>query len=147
MTTATGHAGTTGLTGVTCILRNRAGQVWNGSAFVTYVQANLATYKIAATEQVPTGDYIASIPSGAQATWRTATFLDSSNNPIAGDENPSITDATIPAGTMLRRTVSRFGGATPTRNATTGTKTFKDADGTTVMTETPTTTEATRVLS
>lgn len=147
MTNAIGTVGTTGLTSVTAIFYNRSGQVWNGTSFVTYVQANLATYKIAATEQVPTGNYVAAVPSSAQTLWWFATFLDSSNNPIAVCENPSITDATIPAGTMLRRTVGRFGGQTPTRSATTGTKTFKDADGTTVMTETPTTTQATRSLS
>jgi hypothetical protein len=146
MTNVIGTTGTTGLSGVTFILRNRAGQVWNGSAFVTYVQANIASYKISATEQVPTGDYIGSVPSGAQADWVQATFLDSSNGPLATYDNPTITDATIASGSMLYVTAAQFGGNTPTRDATTGTETYKDRNGTTVKTETPSSTAATRVF-
>ncbi len=146
MTNVIGTTGTTGLSGVTFFLSNRAGQVWNGSAFVTYVQANLASYKIAATEQVPTGNYVGTVPSGAQLDWWMATFLDSSNGPLAVCENPNITDATISSGTMLYVTAAQFGGNTPTRDATTGTETYKDRNGTTVKTETPSSTAATRVF-
>ncbi len=146
MTEAIGTGGTTGLTGVTFILRNRAGQVWNGSAFVTYDQDDLASYKIAATEQVPLGDYVGSVPAGAQSAWVQASFLDSSNGPLATYDNPTITDATIASGSMLYVTAAQFGGNTPTRDATTGTETYKDRNGTTVKTETPSSTAATRVF-
>ena len=53
------------------------GDVWNGSAYVTPVEANIATYRIAATEEVGSGVYYADLPSDAmlyELRTRAATF-------------------------------------------------------------------------
>ena len=52
------------------ILRNSVGQAWNGSAFENYATANLATYKIAATEQgTASGYYAANMPAAAAGVY------------------------------------------------------------------------------
>ena len=73
MTTATGHVGTTGLT-IRMLLWNRAGLVWNGSAYETYDSGNWASYRISTTEIGVLGSYRGDVPSGAQTTWARATF-------------------------------------------------------------------------
>lgn len=45
---------------------NAAGQVWNGSAFVAWNDANYATYRVAATETGTSGRYpVPTPPTGA----------------------------------------------------------------------------------
>lgn len=157
MTNAIGPVGTTALTVVALIWRRDGSIASTANAWAAFSTGlSWPTYVRSTTEFGATGNYNLVIHADLQKDWWFVSFHDgttpgatlaSLTEAIAICENPSITDATIPAGTMLRRTVGRFGGATPTRNATTGLKTFKDADGNTVYTETPTNTEATRVLS
>jgi hypothetical protein len=46
------------------LIRNRSAQIWNGSAFVTYVSLNYATYDIAAAEQgTVSAYYVADFPA------------------------------------------------------------------------------------
>lgn len=51
------------------LVRNSAGQIWNGAAFVAYVAGNIATYDIAAAEQGASGYYVANMPTVAQGTY------------------------------------------------------------------------------
>lgn len=57
------------LTGKTVyyLIRNMFGQIWNGSTFEVYNNANYSTYKIAATEQGASGFYTANFPTGIVA--------------------------------------------------------------------------------
>lgn len=48
-------------------IRNSAGSIWNGSAFVTWNVANWATYAIAMTEQTSSGFYSVAFPSSITA--------------------------------------------------------------------------------
>jgi len=45
------------------IIRNSSGDVWNGSAFVTYNSANWSTYAVTMTEQTSSGYYKATFPA------------------------------------------------------------------------------------
>ena len=59
---------------------NPANEVWNGSAFVTWVDANYASYRIAATQVGSSGLFTATAPTGAETyelRTRAATLLDS----------------------------------------------------------------------
>lgn len=66
---------------------NALGQIWNGSAFVTYVEANWATYAITATEQAGSGSYFATIPVGitAAGTYSWAAYIQLAGSPAALD--------------------------------------------------------------
>lgn len=149
MTNAIAPVGTSGLT-LLGVLWNRAGQIWDftNSVWKSF-SSGAGTDTISATEYGTSGVYGFAVPSAAQKEWLFATFHETNKNGVAlaTCDNTSITNASIPSGTMLRRTVARFGGQTPTRNATTGTKTFKDEDGNIEMTETPTSEQSIRVFS
>lgn len=56
-------AGSQGLT-VRARIINAAAKVWNGSAFVTYVAGDIATYAVTMTEQGSSGVYIGDFPIG-----------------------------------------------------------------------------------
>ncbi len=55
-----------GATGVLhdCFCYNDAGLVWNGTAFVAWVDANYLTYRVAATERGTSGTFTATEPAG-----------------------------------------------------------------------------------
>lgn len=43
---------------------NQSGQVWNGSAFVTWVDGNYASYRVTATETGTSGRFTGTAPAG-----------------------------------------------------------------------------------
>lgn len=45
---------------------NAAGQVWNGSAFVTWADGDYASYRVTATEVGTTGRFTGTAPSGTE---------------------------------------------------------------------------------
>lgn len=47
-----------------CFCYNDAGLVWNGSAYVAWVDANYAAYRVAATERGTSGTFTATEPAG-----------------------------------------------------------------------------------
>jgi hypothetical protein len=145
-TIVTGTTGTSGMASVTAIFENLSGQFWDGSAWVTFNNSNLASYKTAATERGTLAQYAATIPAGAREEWSTAYFLDSTNQTVATATKEVITNTTLADDSMLELTAARFGGVTPTRDGTTGTETYKREDGTSAYTETPSTTAATRTI-
>ena len=52
------------------LLRNSAGQIWNGAAFEAYATANLATYVIAMTEQgTASAYYTGSMPAAVAGVY------------------------------------------------------------------------------
>lgn len=56
-------AGSTGYSWY-CIIRDKTGKVWNGSAFETYNSGNWTAYKIEMPEQTGSGYYTATFPAG-----------------------------------------------------------------------------------
>lgn len=85
-----GEIQTVGATGVViyALVRNVAGQVWNGSSFVTYVTANLGTYAITLTEQgTASGYYTGTFPTGitTAGVYNVVTYQRSGVSPAEGD--------------------------------------------------------------
>jgi len=69
---------------------NASGQIWNNntSAFETFNPANWSGYAIAATEQVGTGNYFASVPTGIASlagTYTWAAYRQLGGSPVSGD--------------------------------------------------------------
>lgn len=63
MLTANGASGTTH----DFFCYDDTGQVWNGSAFVAWVDANYATYRVTATERGTSGTFTGADPDGTQS--------------------------------------------------------------------------------
>jgi hypothetical protein len=77
---------------------NALGQIWNGTSFVTYVQANWATYVISAVEQAGSGSYFATVPSGitTAGTYSFAGYIQLHGSPASGDTPVAQGPFTIP---------------------------------------------------
>lgn len=67
-------------------LRDAAGAVWNGSSFVTYVEANWSTYTLTLTEQTGSGYYSVAFPGGVSAgKYDFILYLQLGGSPASGD--------------------------------------------------------------
>lgn len=66
-------------------LENASAQIWNGSVFQTYNQANWSSYAIALTERAGTGKYYADMPVVAAGRYVVTTYLQSGASPAWGD--------------------------------------------------------------
>lgn len=77
----------TGLT-LYAMVRNEAGQVWNGSSFEAWNASNWATYAIAMTEQTSSGVYSVAVPAGINTAQRLSivVYNQLGGSPAAGDE-------------------------------------------------------------
>ena len=132
---------------VYAILRNASGQVWNGSAFAAFSEANRNAGAITLTEQTGTAFYVGDLPGGvtAHGRYKWVAHRRAGGSPALSDtplfedwldvggvalRDGSIKDATMLGGSMLHRTSCRFGGAEAVRNTETLTETYKDASGT-----------------
>lgn len=73
-------------------LRNLAGAVWNGSAFVAWNVANWATYALALTEQTGSGFFTANMPAGlAAGIYSVNYYRQAGASPAQGDfELPAV---------------------------------------------------------
>jgi len=67
-------------------IRDKAGQIWNGSSFVAYNVLNWATYVVALTEQTSSGFYLVNFPSAIAAGKYFLMIHISQGIPAAGDE-------------------------------------------------------------
>lgn len=73
------------------LLRDGAGNVWDGAAFAAFNAANLSAYKIAAAEQGSSGYYTAAVPAVARGAY----------NAVAKEQTgggPAVTDNSIGGG-------------------------------------------------
>lgn len=52
---------------VYALIRNQAGQIWNGTAMVSYVSGNYSLYPVTMTEQGTSGYYVGNFPTGITA--------------------------------------------------------------------------------
>lgn len=78
------------------IRRNAAGQVWNGSAFVTYVTADLASYVIALTQQgTASGYYVGDAPLPG-VPGSVVVFVRAGGSPAEGDVQAGTGDVDVP---------------------------------------------------
>lgn len=77
--------GQSGLT-VYGVIRDSAGNVWNGSAFAAFNASNWSTYVNAMTEQGSSGYYKASFPSGITIGKYSICVHTTSGSPAAADE-------------------------------------------------------------
>ena len=67
-------------------VRSTTGTIWNGSALETYSTANIANYKIAATEQGTASTYyIASMPAAAAGAYSITSFAQVGGSPAESD--------------------------------------------------------------
>jgi hypothetical protein len=67
-------------------IRDKAGQIWNGSTFVAYNVLNWAAYAVTLTEQASSGFYSASFPSAIAAGKYSIIVHASQGSPAAGDQ-------------------------------------------------------------
>jgi len=68
------------------LVRNSVNQIWNGSAFVAYVTANIGTYDLPLTEQGTASRYwTVSFPTAINPGVYTVQFFDTSGSPTEGD--------------------------------------------------------------
>lgn len=70
------------------IIRNSSAQVWNGSAFVAWVDANINTYKIGLTEQgTASGFYTGNFPTGitTAGTYSIVVYNEAGGSLVVGD--------------------------------------------------------------
>lgn len=67
------------------IIRDKTGQVWNGSAFEAYNVAHWSTYAIALTEQTSSGYYLVSFPAAIPA-GKYSFVIHQGSPPTAGDQ-------------------------------------------------------------
>lgn len=74
----------TGLT-IYVLLRNSAGQVWNGASFVGYNSANWSTYAIALTEQSGSGYYTGAFPTVAAGKYTVTAYKQFGGSPALTD--------------------------------------------------------------
>lgn len=67
-------------------LRSATGTIWNGSGFEAYLTANIATYKIAATEQgTASGYYTATMPGVAAGVYNAVAKVQAGGAPAESD--------------------------------------------------------------
>lgn len=68
------------------LVRNSINQIWNGSAFVAYVTANIGAYDLPLTEQGTASRYwTVSFPTAITPGVYTIQFFDTSGSPAEGD--------------------------------------------------------------
>lgn len=67
------------------VVRNTAGQVWNGTSFEAYNASNWATYDIALTEQSTSGYYVGNFPAVAAGVYPVEVRHQSGGGPAVGD--------------------------------------------------------------
>lgn len=71
---------------VYALVRNAAGSVWNGSAFVTYATANLSSYAITLTEQgTASGYYAGTFPVVSAGVYAVVAYERAGGSPAEGD--------------------------------------------------------------
>ena len=87
---------TTAGTNVYVVLRNPSGQVWNGSAFVTFADANIATYAIALTQQGTASGYY----SGDFPTTITTPCLYNAVAYKRSGGSPAVSDTALASGNI-----------------------------------------------
>jgi hypothetical protein len=76
---------TTG-TNMYALIRNENGLIWNGSTFVSYVTANLATYAVTLTEQgTASGYYIGTFPTVTLGLYNVVAYQRAGGSPAEGD--------------------------------------------------------------
>jgi hypothetical protein len=67
-------------------LKNTSGQVYNGATFEAYVDANIGTYDIPATEQgTNSGLFVADMPAVAGGVYSFTAWVQAGVNPAVGD--------------------------------------------------------------
>jgi hypothetical protein len=75
------------------LLRNESGQVWNGSAFETQVNANWTTYAITLTETPASGYfYIGNMPAATAGVYHGEVYLRAGGTPAITDGRESYFD-------------------------------------------------------
>ena len=84
--------GQSGLT-VYSVIRSSTGTVWNGSAFVSYNEANWTTYAVSLTEQGTSGYYVGDFPAVSAGAYNVEA------RQRAGG-SPAVTDAIIGSGVI-----------------------------------------------
>lgn len=68
------------------LVRNNVGQIWNGSAFVSYVTANLGTYAVTMTEQGAASQFYAgTFPATSAGIYTVSVFVRAGGSPAEGD--------------------------------------------------------------
>lgn len=68
------------------VVRNAAGSVWNGAAFVSYATADIDDYAIAMTEQGTASQYYtATFPAAARGIYHVTIYLQGGGSPAEGD--------------------------------------------------------------
>lgn len=68
------------------LLRNTTGSIWNGSSFVTYVDADIANYDIAATEQgTASGYFVGTMPGVAAGVYNVVAKQRAGGSPAVTD--------------------------------------------------------------
>jgi hypothetical protein len=105
-------------TGQNCYvqIRNSVGQIWNGSSFVTYNTANIATYAVTATEQgTASGYYTATMPTVALGTYDVIAKERAGGSPAESDvtvgagqiewSGTAVLNAALGADVFFRRTM------------------------------------------
>lgn len=110
---------TTAALNIYAVLRNSAGEVWNGSTFVTYATANLGDYDLAMTEQgTASRFYAVAMPAVAQGTYSVVAFVRAGGSPAETDTPIAVGQvewsgtAFVPTGAILEDTaVIGAGGA------------------------------------
>lgn len=71
---------------VYALVRNVAGDIWNGSAFVSYATANLASYAISLTEQgTASAYYTGTFPALAAGVYSIVAYERAGGSPAEGD--------------------------------------------------------------
>lgn len=106
------------ITGATiyAVIRNSTGQVWNGSTFANYLDADWSTYPVPLTEQSPSGYYLVTAPAAVVAAGKTTFVI---HQQLGG--SPADTDPPIGSGTLgdvftsyrLQELISASAGVTP----------------------------------
>lgn len=116
------------------ILRNASGQVWNGSAFAAFSEANRNAGAITLTEQTGTSFYVGDIPAllTTRGRYKVVAHRRVGVSPALSD--PPIFEDWLDF--MQLRASVRFGGSKATHDYATGVSTFYDGDAVITFTET-----------
>lgn len=86
------------------LVRNSVGQVYNGTAFVTYATADLANYDIALTEQgTASRFYAGNFPAVAAGVYGVSVYVRAGANPAEGDALAGIGDIEWDGSAVLPR--------------------------------------------
>jgi len=76
--------GTSGAT-LYAVVRNSAGQLWNGSAFEAYTAANWTTYAVTMTEQGASGFYVGNFPVTVKGVYNVEARQRAGGSPAVTD--------------------------------------------------------------